>query len=203
MRRSSNPTRAPKFKAPKSGEKNKECKMIKLFLTDVDGSLTDGGRYLSSDGTEMKKFSIVDGTGLLGLKSLGVKTGIVTAESGDLVKKRAETLKMDVIELGCKDKLVAVKKILFELHIDIKDVAFFGDDINDLELLMAVGFPGCPRNAQKLIKRIPNIWISELNGGDGAVRDFIESIIDPQALYNAWNSNRLDGLKQKDSVIQG
>jgi len=160
-----------------SAEK-KNIPEIKLFLTDVDGTLTDAGMYYSEFGDELKKFSTLDGMGLNLLKNKGILTGIITSESRELNKRRAEKLKLDYYFAGELSKLEKVKNLCKDLDISLENVAYIGDDINDFDLLKSVGFAACPANAVNEIKNIPDILKLTKKGGDGAVREFIEIILD-------------------------
>ena len=151
---------------------------IKLFATDVDGTLTDGCMYYAENGLELKKFNFHDGMGFKLLRDVGIKTAIITSEDTPIVKKRADKLKVDYLSMGSWTKLEFVQKICKELNITLDDVAYIGDDINDIELLKAVKYKACPLNAVKKIKEIDDIKILSTNGGNGAVREFIEYLID-------------------------
>ena len=113
----------------------KDFSQIKLFLTDVDGVLTDAGMYYSENGDETKKFNTLDGMGLQLLMKTGVKTGIVTGENTKLVAWRAQKLGLDMLHQGAKDKLTLVKEICREMKISMDQVSFIGDDVNDFEVL--------------------------------------------------------------------
>ncbi len=151
--------------------------MIKLFATDVDGTLTDGCMYYFENGLEAKKFNFQDGMGFKLLKDAGIKTAIITSEDSPIVEKRFQKLNIDYLSMGNWAKLDFVKKICAELNITLDEVAYIGDDINDLELLNAVKYKACPKNAVKAIKSIENIILLEHKGGDGAVREFIELLL--------------------------
>lgn len=159
---------------------------IKIFLTDVDGVMTDGGMYLSEHGDELKRFHIPDGMGLYLLKKIGIKTGIITSENLKLLEKRASRLNMDFLEMGAKDKLTLAKEICRQENCSLKEIAYIGDDVNDYELLKNVGFPACPANAQPIIKAIENIKILKSNGGFGAIREFINELVGEEELVKAW-----------------
>ncbi len=153
---------------------------IKLFLTDVDGVLTDGGMYYTENGDEFKRFSVYDGMGLQIIQKLGVKTGIITAESRDLNRRRSEKIGLDFYYEGVKDKLQVAVGLCQELGITLDEVAFIGDDINDLDLLLEVGIAACPANARDSVKALSNILQIAAGGGYGAVREFIEYLIDQE-----------------------
>jgi len=107
----------------------------------------------------------------------GIKTAIVTTENTSIVQKRADKLHIDYLCMGTWKKLEYIEKVCAELNITLDEVAYIGDDINDFELLSAVKYRACPKNAVKRIKEIPNIIKIEKNGGDGAVREFIEILL--------------------------
>ncbi len=150
---------------------------IKLFLSDVDGVLTDAGMYYSENGDELKKFCTYDGMGFKILQQSGIKVGIITSEDKQLNRQRAKKLKLDYDFHGQTNKLETVLNLCRELGISLEQVAYIGDDINDLELLSKVGLVACPSNARSVIKEISNIIHLKTAGGSGAVREFSEIII--------------------------
>ena len=150
---------------------------IKLIGTDVDGTLTDAGMYYTVYGDIMKKFNTHDGMGLKLCQAAGIKTAILTSENTPIVAKRAEKLKIDYLFQGMKSKLEVITSLCNELDIKLENVAYIGDDINDFEILSAVGLKACPADALPKIKNIPNIKIMSLKGGEGAVREFIDNYI--------------------------
>lgn len=151
---------------------------IKLFLSDVDGTLTDGGMYYSENGDELKKFNTRDGMGFQLLREAGIKTGIITSENTQIVANRAQKLKIDFLLQGKRNggKLAAAEEICKQLGITLNEVAYIGDDINCRELLESVGLAACPADANPIIKNITSINVMSRNGGDGCVREFIESL---------------------------
>lgn len=152
---------------------------IKLFLTDIDGTLTDGGMYYTENGDELKKFNTRDGMGLQLLQKRGVKVGIVTSENTKMAERRAAKLKVDYLRQGKRDggKLAVVKEICEEMGISLREVAYIGDDVNCKELLSSVGFCACPVDAMDEIKAIPNIQIMTKKGGEGCVREWINMML--------------------------
>lgn len=150
---------------------------IRLFLTDCDGCLTDGGMYYTENGDEIKKFNAIDGMGLRLLREAGIRTGMVTGEKRELNLRRATKVKMDFYIDGCQDKVAAVKQLCEENAIDLSQIAYIGDDINDYEIMKLVGISACPASAQKKIKEVAGIVLSK-NGGQGAVREFAELILE-------------------------
>lgn len=153
-----------------------DVKNIKLFLCDVDGTLTDGGMYYSENGDELKKFNTRDGVALSMLHEKGIKTGIITSEDTELVARRAAKLKVDFLKQGKRDggKLAAAQDICREMGISMQQVAYVGDDLNCVELLSATGFSACPADACEQVKQIPNIHVMSRKGGDGVVREIVE-----------------------------
>jgi N-acylneuraminate cytidylyltransferase len=147
---------------------------IKLFLSDVDGVLTDAGMYYTESGDEFKKFCTYDGMGFQILQKLGVKVGMLTTEDRELNRRRAKKLGLDFDFHGAKDKLQIVKDLCAKENITLNEVAYIGDDVNCFGLLSHVGIAACPNNAVAKIKAIPNIMQLERNGGDGVVREFVE-----------------------------
>ncbi len=150
---------------------------IKLFLTDVDGVLTDAGMYYSETGDELKKFNTKDGKAFELLRNAGIKTGIITSENTKIVEDRAKKLKVDYLYQGVKDKLAVAKEICKKENITLKQVAYIGDDLNDYELLQNVSLKACPADAVKKIKFTPNIIILHANGGQGVLRELTDNLI--------------------------
>ncbi|MBR2165587.1 MAG: HAD-IIIA family hydrolase [Paludibacteraceae bacterium] len=158
---------------------------VKLFLTDVDGCMTDGGMYYTAEGEVMKRFCVYDGMGMVCLQQAGIPCGILTSENSPIVKARAEKLKLKYLYLGvgskvnadCLTKLQAAQQICDELGIGMEEVCFVGDDINDVELLSKVGYPCCPPNARSEVKCVPGIRVLKTPGGQGAIREIADAIL--------------------------
>ncbi len=153
----------------------------KLFITDIDGVWTDGGMYYTSEGDIMKRFSVKDGWGVIFLRHLNIPLAIMTGENTPIVARRAEKLKIDRCYLGVKDKLTLAREVCAEMGITLRDVAFIGDDINDLPLLREVGFSGCPDNTAPYVKAKVR-YIGNVKGGHGAFREFVETILASEGL---------------------
>lgn len=150
---------------------------IKMFLTDCDGCLTDGGMYYSESGDELKRFNTVDGMGFQLLQKKGILTGIITGEKMKLNKRRSDKLKLDIYEEGISDKLNKVKQLCQEYDIELRNVAYVGDDINDLEVIKAVGFGCSVANGIREVREAA-IYVSLKAGGQGAVREIIDKVLD-------------------------
>ena len=134
--------------------------------------------YYTEHGDELKKFNTKDGKGFELLRNAGIKTGIITSEDTNIVTNRAKKLKVDFLFQGAgNDKLKIINKLCAEENISLDEIAYVGDDVNDLDLLSNVGLAACPQNAVAAIKSIQNIHILNSKGGEGAVREFIDSFV--------------------------
>ncbi len=149
---------------------------IKMFLTDCDGCLTDGGMYYSEHGDELKKFNTRDGMGFGLLRAKGIVTGIVTSESVDLNRRRAEKLKLDILEAGCRDKVEAVKRLAEERGIPMEQICYIGDDINDVEVLKLVGYGCAPADARPEAIEAAR-YVTKAKGGEGVIREVVDRIL--------------------------
>ena len=152
-----------------------EIPEIKMFLTDCDGCLTDGGMYYSEKGDELKKFNTRDGMGFSLLRKKGIITGVITGENVDLNRRRFEKLKIDEYIYGCKNKLEAITNLCKKYNVRIENVCYVGDDINDLEAINATGLGCCPSDANSSVREISK-YISNKNGGNGCIREIIDLI---------------------------
>lgn len=158
-----------------------ENKLPKLFLTDIDGVWTDGGMYYDGTDVELKKFHTYDSAGVLFAHKMGIPVGIITGENTNIVKRRADKLKVDYCFLGCKNKLETAKKLCNQLGITLNDVAYIGDDINDLKLLKKVRWAGVPVSAPEYIRQLATVQLTK-RGGEGVFREFVESILGSEIL---------------------
>lgn len=151
-------------------------RLPKLILTDIDGVWTDGGMYYDQDGMELKKFHTYDSAGVLFAHHLGISVGILTGENTNIVQRRADKLKVDFLYMGCKDKVATAKALCTRLGITLQDVAYAGDDLNDMRLLKQVGWAGVPASAPAYVRELATIKLTK-KGGEGAFREFVEKII--------------------------
>jgi len=149
---------------------------IKLILMDVDGVLTDGEIIYSSDGAEIKKFNVQDGMGITLARMAGLKTGIITGRNSEMVKRRAEELKFDVVSQGSFNKLPQYEQIKQQLNLKDEEIAYIGDDILDMSILKRVGFSAAVANARDEVKAICD-YVTIARGGQGAVREVIDKIL--------------------------
>ena len=149
---------------------------IKMVLTDCDGCLTDGGMYYSEFGDELKKFNTKDGMAFEILRKKGILVGIVTSEDMQLNNRRAKKLKVDIMIGGCKNKLEAVTKLCKKYEINLENILYVGDDINDLEIMKVVGFSCCPADAIDDIKKNAT-YVTNAKGGQGVIREITQLLI--------------------------
>lgn len=156
-----------------------KLKRIKLLLLDVDGVMTDGGIYYSNSGDEFKKFNIQDGYGITKLRRTGINIGIITGRISNLVARRAEELGITEIYQNLEDKLVAYESIKKKFSLTDSDIAYIGDDEFDLPVLEVVGFSASPADAVHAVKKCVD-YICKHGGGNGAVREIIEMILQNQ-----------------------
>lgn len=155
---------------------NAELKNIKIFLSDVDGVMTDARIFLNTEGEWCRQFSIYDGMGLKRLQGLDIKTGIITAALANDVRKRFEFLKVDYFCEGSKDKVKDLKSILDQSGLHPKEVCYIGDDLMDLPVIKEVGFGVTVPHALDVIKEGAD-YVTKRSGGYGAVREICEMII--------------------------
>ena len=154
-------------------------KRIRLFATDVDGVLTDAGMYYSESGEEMKKFNTRDGMGIKLLQRAGIITAIVTQERTKLVARRGEKLMIPEVHQGVMDKLALVREMTARHGLSLNQVAYIGDDVNDVATLKAVGFSATPADGMpQAVAAVDYVCVKK--GGEGAVREIIEMILEAQ-----------------------
>ena len=153
-----------------------KAKAIKIVATDIDGVWTDAGMYYTSSGEKMKCFSTYDGMAVQLLREIGIPTIILTSENSEIVLRRAEKLQIDKVYINEKEKLNRMHEICKELDISLSQVAYIGDDINDLPLLEEVGLSAMPPNSPMLDLFSPD-YLTKRTGGQGAFREFIDKII--------------------------
>lgn len=154
-----------------------KARRIRLLLTDCDGVLTDAGVYYSAEGEMLKRFSIRDGMGVARLREIcDVETAIMTGETSGSVAKRAEKLLMQQLYLGVKDKAAKLVEILETSDLRPEEIAYIGDDVNDLGIIRLVGLSAAPADAMIEVRRVAD-YICSTPGGHGAFREFAELII--------------------------
>ncbi len=156
----------------------------KLVITDIDGVWTDGGMYYTADGDVMKKFSVRDGWGVAMLRHHGIDTVIMTGENTEIVTQRARKLRVEHCYIGVQNKLKLAQRLCEERHISLQDMAFIGDDVNDLSLLRAVGFSATPADAPDYIQQEVH-YVTKKQGGQGAFRELVEKILSDSGLLQS------------------
>ncbi|GAP97603.1 KdsC family phosphatase [Leptolyngbya sp. NIES-2104] len=152
---------------------------IKLLALDVDGTLTDGGLYFTNSGDEFKKFNVKDGQGMKLVMEAGIQIAILSASSSTATIHRAKKLGISHVYVGVEDKLTILRSLCDQLGIDFSQVAYVGDDVNDLPILEAVGCPLTVADAVKAAKQAA-IYITEKAGGQGAVREICDLLLESQ-----------------------
>lgn len=162
-------------------------KRISLIVLDVDGTLTDGKILIGSNGLELKSFNVKDGMGISLAVKAGISVAIITGRESEIVTRRAKELKIPYVYQGVSDKAAKLFDLMSEVKSTPEEIAFIGDDLNDISAMEAVGFAACPADACSEVKQMCQ-FISKYNGGEGAVREIIEHILNEQG---AWNENLL------------
>ncbi len=182
----------------------RRAKRIKMIIMDVDGTLTDGTLLLLPDGEELKSYNVLDGLGILLAHLAGIKTGIITGKTSKPLAKRAKNLKVSELYQGILDK----KKVLFEIlsryTLQAEEVAYIGDDLGALDVIKEVGFAGAVANAHAIIKEHSHFHC-RLEGGKGAVREFIEFILTVQDKWGIIQNNisNIKGNPEMEQKIIG
>jgi YrbI family 3-deoxy-D-manno-octulosonate 8-phosphate phosphatase len=147
---------------------------IKMLIFDVDGVMTDAGMYYSESGEESKRFNSRDGLAIRNLNKLGWKTGIISHGINiNLIKRRADLLGISHVYAGNRPKTDVLAEWCNELNLSFSQIAFIGDDINDLPIIRVVGFSACPADALNAVKKEVNMVLSS-RGGNGAIREWID-----------------------------
>jgi 3-deoxy-D-manno-octulosonate 8-phosphate phosphatase (KDO 8-P phosphatase) len=157
---------------------------VRLLLFDVDGVLTDGRILLHADGSESKQYHIRDGTGLVLARKSGLLTGLLSARTSASTTERARQLAIPIVKQGASHKLTVYQEILAEHGLADGEVAFMGDDVQDLPVLTRVGLPCAPADAIPEVRARAK-WVSSRDGGAGAVRELIEWVLRAQGTWDA------------------
>ncbi len=151
-------------------------KELKLFATDVDGVLTDAGMYYGESGEELKKFNTRDGMGIKLLQAEGVIIAMITGEHTKIVARRAKKLGIVEVFQGAKDKVAVLTHLSEKLSIPFEQMAYMGDDVNDVEALQAVGYAAAPADCVDQVRQVVH-YICRKKGGEGVVREVIDMIL--------------------------
>jgi 3-deoxy-D-manno-octulosonate 8-phosphate phosphatase (KDO 8-P phosphatase) len=155
---------------------------IKLMVLDVDGTMTDGGIYIDSNQVEIKKFNIKDGAGILLAQSVGIDFMILTGRSSKCVEKRAEELQIKYVVQGIHRKVDYLKGFCTKNNLSSENIAYIGDDLNDLPAMHYAGISVCPLDAADEVRAYCDIVLSK-KGGDGVIRAFIEMVLKERKLW--------------------
>lgn len=156
---------------------------IKFLVMDVDGTLTDGKIYMSGRGELFKAFNIKDGYTIYTLDKIGIVPVIITGRLSDIVARRAEELRIKECHQGISDKLAKLQDIMQRYNATLDEVAYIGDDYNDLECMRLCGYSACPADAEDDIKQQVD-YVCETKAGEGAVREFVKKIINDGLLQS-------------------
>jgi YrbI family 3-deoxy-D-manno-octulosonate 8-phosphate phosphatase len=156
---------------------------IELILSDVDGVLTDGGITFDNQGIEYKQFHVRDGLGIKLWQRVGWTFGLLTARSSHIVRVRAAELGIDLIRQGFDDKLAVAQQIVEQLRLPAEKVCYIGDDLADIPLMQFVGLGVAVANAATDVRAIAH-HVTATDGGRGAVRELVESILKAQGRWD-------------------
>ena len=162
--------------------------MIKLVLLDVDGTLTDGGIYRGNNGEELKRFNVKDGYVIVNAQKLGIEFGIITGRKSELVEIRSNELKIKYLYQGISEKTVILKEIMQKTGLKKEEIAYMGDDLNDILIMKQSGLTGAPKDAADEVIQIVD-FVSGKNGGSGAVREFVEYILKKDGKWETFLKN--------------
>ncbi|WP_394840624.1 HAD hydrolase family protein [Pendulispora brunnea] len=157
----------------------RRARAVRLVISDVDGVLTDAGVYYSSTGEAMKRFNVRDGMGVELLREKGIATALLTRERSSIVSTRAEKLRIELCYMGIHDKRSHLPHIVEDTGFSLEQIAYIGDDINDLGILEAVrssGLTAAPQDAHpSVLQRVH--YICRATGGHGAFRELADLIL--------------------------
>ena len=149
---------------------------IKLIILDVDGTMTDGGVYIDNNRVETKKFSIKDGAGIILAEKVGIEFMILTGRTSNCVEQRAQELKIKYVVQGIHNKVTYLKSFMKENNISSEEIAYIGDDLNDLPSMRIVGTTACPSDACAEVRNYVDFCMNA-KGGEGVVREFVEKLL--------------------------
>lgn len=177
-------------------KKKERARKVKMILMDVDGTLTDGTILVLPDGEELKSYNVKDGAGILLARLAGLKMGIITGKTSKSLEKRAEKLKILEVHQGVLDKKRVFEEILAKNKLNAEEVAYIGDDLGDLEVIKSAGLAAAVADAHPAIKKRSH-FICTRPGGKGAVREFIEFILEAQDKRQMVEAGFKDLLNQR------
>lgn len=173
---------------------DEKAKRIKVIIFDVDGVLTDGGIIYDNSGIEIKRFNVKDGQIISYLKNVGILVGAITGRDSQVVKNRCKELKLDFHYHGSSNKLIHYEEIKKNYNLKDNEIAYIGDDIIDLSILKRCGLSATPKDARIYIKEQVD-FVTPSKGGDGALRDFADFILDKKGILQEILNKQLKGIK--------
>ena len=155
---------------------------VRVVALDVDGVLTDGRIYVADDGARIRAFDVKDGSGIVYLQRVGVRVALLSGESRDAVRHRAERLGIETVLLGYKDKREGLAHLLAAEKVEADAVAYVGDDLPDIPVMTRVGLAIAVRDAHPLVRGVAH-WVTRRPGGRGAVREVAERLLKVKGLW--------------------
>ncbi|MEH7076812.1 KdsC family phosphatase [Neobacillus drentensis] len=156
--------------------KEKDLSKIKMLVMDVDGTLTDGKIYVGDNGEVFKAFNVKDGYRLINIKKYNIIPVIITGKKSEILAKRAAELKIEEVHQGIEDKLAVLGEVINRYQLTYENVAYVGDDINDIDCMKACYLKACPADAISEVLDIVD-YVCKSTGGNGAVRELIDLIV--------------------------
>ncbi|BBB91576.1 MAG TPA: HAD hydrolase family protein [Methylomusa anaerophila] len=160
-----------------------KAQQVKLIIFDVDGVLTTGQIVIGPDGEACKEFNSQDGLGIALAHKAGLKTAIITGRESEIVRRRGDELKIAHIYQGAQDKVTALHDLMQKYSLPLNEIAYVGDDINDLPVMCRVGLPCAVANAAAEVKSVAR-YVANRQGGRGAVREILEFILKAQGQWD-------------------
>lgn len=168
-----------------------KARTVRLLIVDIDGVLTDGGLQFDNRGEEYKSFNSLDGHGIRMLLESGIEVAVITGRQSEIVNHRMGDLGVKHIYQGHRDKLPAFDKLIQDTGSDAAEVAYIGDDLPDLPIMLRVGFAIAVQNAHGFVKQHCD-WVTTASGGHGAVREVTDFILHAQGLLEAKQNSYLE-----------
>lgn len=158
------------------GDISNKLEDIKLIITDIDGVWTDGGLYYTADGMVMKKFYVRDGMGVVLFRNAGLEVAIISGDDSEIIKTRARKLRIELCYTGIEHKTISLNEIMQKRNLKKENIAYIGDDVNDLEILPFVGLSACPCDAcDEMLESVD--YICKKPGGKGAFREIVDMVL--------------------------
>ncbi|MBT2736733.1 HAD family hydrolase [Bacillus sp. ISL-7] len=156
--------------------KNKDLSKIKMLVMDVDGTLTDGKIYVGANGEVFKAFNVRDGYRLINIEKYNIIPVIITGKKSEILANRAAELKIEEVHQGVDDKLKVLDEVIHRYQLKYENVAYIGDDVNDIDCMKVCYLKACPADAMVEVIDVVD-YVCKSNGGNGAVREFIDLIV--------------------------